>query len=151
MEGWCRLDDGTILSGSMNQGVHQTDKQDFGECLVWLRKLRQIVCLSEKLQRFVCLSALFAKTSLVLACEGRRCLACGDILLLLTGTMMPHTSPSSYQLRSSCCASARSYNVRGLSLPTELPAIEKVLSFAAALAGIARNSNARCRSSGNLV
>jgi hypothetical protein len=49
------------------------------------------------------------------------------------------TTPSSYQLRSSCCASASSYRVRGLSLPTELPATEKVLSFADALAGIAKS------------
>lgn len=33
-----------------NQGVHQTDRQDFRECLVCLPKERWLVCLSEKWQ-----------------------------------------------------------------------------------------------------
>lgn len=109
------------------QGVHQTDKQDFGECLVWLRKLHQTVCLSEGLRRFVCLSALFAKTSLVLACEGRRRLACGNILhceqgllcFMLTlhrtsceeavALLQDHTASAVCRYRLNCRRSRRSF------------------------------------------
>jgi hypothetical protein len=129
-----------------------SDRQDFRECLVCLPKKRRLVCLSEKWQYFVCLSRPFAKTSTSLGTKRQTAWYARKIVLTRCVTVyIPYTVPCSYQLRRSCCASAGPYRVIGLSFPTELPVMEKVLLFADSVAGIAKSAKARCRKSGYTV
>lgn len=108
------------------------------------------VCSRSSLHLFVCLRYLPRHCS-SLGTNGQVVLRSGTTHACFATTSMSQAKPASYQLRSSCCASAKLSNVSGLSFPTELLAIENDLSFAAALARIAKNLNARCRWSGNLV
>lgn len=132
--------------------IRQTDKI-FGS--VWSAYLRSgglSVCLRNGNDLSVCLHHLprhlsFLARTISTVVRTRECAH----MVQYQSVYLLQIMSSSYQLRRSCCASASLYRVRGLSFPTEFPAMEKVRSFADALAGIAKSSKARCRKSGNLV
>lgn len=136
-----------LLFAPCHQSDHRTNKQDFDECLFGcLTSGFLFVCLRNDADLFVCMNRLPRHSSLLAFWWPTRSLCSHD------GPAAEHLTQCPRRTNFvACCASAITQSVRGLSVSTELLAIENVLSFAAALAGIAKNSNARCLRSRNLV